>query len=84
MNIKETRTDNRVSFKDVKIGSVFMVDDNYYMKTRTIHQEIYDDGYRGCEVYKNAFNAVNLSNGYMVEVGPLTMVEPLNHELLIK
>lgn len=84
MNIKDTRTDNRVSFKDVKIGSVFMVDDNYYMKTRTIYQEIYDDVHWGCEVYKNVFNAVNLSNGDMVEVSTLTMVEPLNHELLIK
>ena len=84
MNIKETRTDNRVSFKDVKIGSVFMVDDNYYMKTRTIHQEIIDDSYWGCEVSTNVFNAVNLSNGNMVEIGPLTMVEPLNHELVIK
>ena len=73
MNIRTGRLVKRVRFGDLEYGDVFKAGTGaYYMKV-----SLYGTG-------EDKLNAVKLSNGALEQFMSSQMVEPVEHELIIK
>lgn len=68
MKIKDVTTESKVEFKDIKLGVVFRLNEDYYMRTNTVA----------------GLNAVCLKNGNMIQVAKTATVTLMDAELLIK
>ena len=70
MKIRDTRKNKGIEFEGVKIGQVFVIDNQYYIKVD------------GSYVFNESF-AVNLETGNSVDISPKVVVHLVNAELLI-
>lgn len=73
MKIKDTRTKDTAPFDTIPVGSVFIWNGNFCMKTQL------------CMIVSGAFcNAVNITDGTFLTFENRDSVEKLNTELIIR
>lgn len=68
MKIKDITVESKVQFEDIKLGVVFRLDDEYYMRTNIVA----------------GLNAVCLENGQMVSVPLTATITLMDAELVVK
>jgi len=57
-------------FKDIKIGTCFKLNNQYYIRTKQLHT--------GHTLYKTGLLAVNLETGGLVAISPTMFVLPIS------